>query len=265
MKLTKDNNVNKRNKNGTTNPKTQNICNNLDTGTHIKQKLFKERRNDRQQKNNNNAYNELKMNPTSPSPKHTNICALNRLFEYTKYSDMNELLKDKDNYEETIIKLASLYVAKNSSRQGTEDEMTQLDNINKLQEYNIIIEKDGKSKPVRTGGVRYGGKKCTDELKTIDFVVKQNTMTVGFIMAKVLVGSGGHQDNVMNEIIQFCDWANIELNNGSEKAYIVLFDCTEECRIFKDIKEKYNSCNLIMTNTDCFRADFLNWFEKKNL
>lgn len=260
----KQKNVDKCNKNNINILKTQDISNNLDVRTNIKCIAFKEQRNDRQQNNNNDAYNELKRHPNAPNPKYANIHALDRLLTYTKYTNMTELLKDKDNYEETMIKLASLYVAKNSSRQGIKDEMIQLDNINKLQNYNIVVEKDGKNKPVKTGGIRFCGKKCTDELKTIDFIVKYNTAIIGYIMAKVLVGSGGHQDNVMNEIIQFCDWATIEQNNGSEKAYIVLFDCTEECHVFKDIKEKYNHYGLIMTNTEYFQADFLNWFKSKN-
>ncbi len=54
------------------------------------------------------------------------------------------MIKDKNNYEEIIIKISSLYIAKNSSRQGAKDEELQLENINKLQEHDVIIIKDGK-------------------------------------------------------------------------------------------------------------------------
>lgn len=44
-----------------------------------------------------------------------------------------------------------------------------MENINKLQEYDITIIKDGKQKPIKGGGIRKSGKKQADELKSMGF------------------------------------------------------------------------------------------------
>ena len=44
-----------------------------------------------------------------------------------------------------------------------------MENINKLQKYDITIIKDGKQKPIKGGGIRKSGKKQADELKSMGF------------------------------------------------------------------------------------------------
>ncbi len=219
-----------------------------------------EQRNDRQEYNNNLAYDTIKKNPKNPSINNINEKALQRLLIYTNYKNLDEFIKDKDNYEDNIIKILSLYIAKNASRQGSIDENLQLENINKLQEYNISIIKDGKQKPIKGGGIRIGGKKQTDELKTIDFLINYKQDEIGYITAKVTSGNGGHQDNVLDEIIQFCEWAMIQLQNDNKKVYIVLYDSVNISKLYNDIKQKYKNSNIILTDTNKFNTDFLIWF-----
>ena len=162
------------------------------------------------------------------------------------------------------MKISSLYIAKNASRQGVKDEDLQLENINKLQEYDITILKDGKQKPIKGGGLRKSGKKQADELKSIDFVIKYKTDDIGYITAKVTSGGGGHQDNVLDEITQFCDWSLIQQQNDKQpKVYIVLYDSLNTSKLFNDIKKKYKNKNLILTDTKKFKNDFLNWFNDR--
>jgi hypothetical protein len=251
-------------------------------------KLLVEQRNERQEHNNKLAYDAIKSNPKKTNDNNINDKALDRLLTYTNYNNLDEMIKDKNNHEEIIIKISSLYIAKNASRQGTKDEDLQLENINKLHEYDITIIKDGKQKPIKGGGIRKSGKKQADELKSIDFVIKYKNEEIGYITAKVTSGGGGHQDNVLDEITQFCDWSLIQQQNDiqeikqsliygahhkiennfigckQQKVYIVLYDSMNTSKLFNDIKKKYKNTNLILTDTKKFKNDFLNWFYNKN-
>lgn len=100
-------------------------------------------------------------------------------------------------------------------------------------------------------------------MKSIDFIIKYKTKEIGYITAKVSAGRGGHQDNVLDEITQFCDWALIQIQNDKQKAYVVLYDCINTSKLFNDIRNKYKNPNLILTNTKKFKYDFLNWFNNK--
>jgi len=223
------------------------------------------KRNERQEHNNELAYNSIKLNLKHSNNNNINNKALIRLLKYTKYNNLDEIIKDKNNHEENIIKLVSLYISKNASRQGMKDEKLQLENINNLHEYDITIIKDGKQKPIKGGGIRKSKLKQSDELKSIDFIIKYKTNEIGYITAKVSSGSGGHQDNVLEEITQFCDWSLIQQKNDKErKVYIVLYDSMNTSKLFNDIIKKYKNTNLILTNTSNFKINFLNWFLSKN-
>ena len=91
--------------------------------------ILVEQRNERQEHNNKIAYEAIKSNPKKPNDNNINEKALDRLLTYTNYNDLDELIKDKNNHEEIIIKISSLCIAKNASRQGTKDEDLQLENI----------------------------------------------------------------------------------------------------------------------------------------
>ena len=219
-----------------------------------------EQRNERQEQNNNLAYKTIKKNPKKPSSNNINEKALDRLLKYTNYENLDEMIEDEENYKENILKLASLYIAKNASRQGIQDEDLQLENINTLQEYGISIIKDGKQKPIKGGGIRKSGKKQADELKSIDFSINYKDKEIGLITAKVTSGGGGHQDNVLDELSQFCDWAQIQIKNNESKVYVILYDSLNTSKLFDSIKKKYSNTNIIFTNTKKFKDDLLNWF-----
>lgn len=128
-----------------------------------------EQHNERQDINNKNAYEAIKINPKKPNKDNINENALDRLLSFTEYKNIDELKKDKDNLEDNIMKLSALYIAKNASRQSTKDEGLQLENINVLQEHGITIIKDGKLKPIKGGGIRKSGKNKQMNLKQLIF------------------------------------------------------------------------------------------------
>lgn len=221
-----------------------------------------EQRKNRQNTNNNNAYKAIKLNAINPTETHINKNALTRLLEYTNYNNIDEIIKDEKNHKDIILKLASLYIAKNATRQGVKDENLQLEYINNLQEYNIEIQKDGKNKLVENGNIRNSNKKQIDELKSIDFMIKHNNIDIGYITAKVTIGSGGHQDNVLEEIKQFCKWS--KKYNDNQKLFVVLYDNVNTKSLINDVEKKYKNTNLILTNTNNFKNDFLKWFKNKH-
>ena len=244
---------------------TNNIIDNNPNNISIK---VAEQRQSRQDTNNKLAYDTIKNNKISPNINSINKEALNRLLTYTNYNNLSEFIKDTNNAENNIMLLISLYIAKNASRQGTKDEYLQLEHINTLQEYDITIIKDGKLRPIKTGGFSKFGKHI-NTLKSIDFIIKHNTEDIGYIMAKVTSGEGGHQDNVLDEIIQFCEWTKIQNKEEEEDnyniVYVVLYDCVNTSSIlFNNIKQKYNYSNLIFTDSEKFKEDFLYWFDNKN-
>ncbi len=201
-------------------------------------KLVVKQRNERQKHNNKLAYDTIKLNPKNPENNSINIKALDRLLTYTNYNNLDEMIKDKNNHEEIIIKLSSLYLAKNSTRQSVKDENLQLEYINKLQKYDITITKDSKRRPIKNGGIRNSGKKQPDELKSIDFVIKYKNEEIGYITAKVTTDKGGHQDNVLDEIIQFCEWSLIQQQKDNpQKIYVVLYDNKNISKLFNDIEK----------------------------
>ncbi len=217
-------------------------------------------RNERQINNNYMAYTSLKKNLKKIDIKYINNKALERLLDYTGYKNIYSMIKDKDNHEENIYKIISLYIAKNASRQGKKDEYLQYNYINKLQKHGIVIMTGGTIRPIKTGGLRLYGDKKNDELKTIDFLIYYREDIIGYITAKVTSGNGGHQDNVLNEITQFCEWSLIQTKNTEKKAYIILYDNPVISNLYSSIQKTYSSVNILFTNTPNFKKDFLKWF-----
>ena len=103
--------------------------------------------------------------------------------------------------------LFSSSISKTASRQGSNDEQLQLEVCNNIsQHYDIIVENlhnDG-PRPTLNGEIltrneitlRNIPKNCT--LKSFD--AKINGVINGFLSAKVVIGNGGHQDNVFREM-----------------------------------------------------------------
>jgi len=77
----------------------------------------------------------------------------------------------------------------------------------------------------------------------------------GWIFAKVCMGSGGHQDNVFHEAVQYCDWAK-EYGNDDE-IYVALIDTDLDW--FATIKDTYKKHkNILIVN----HVEFQEWMLK---
>ena len=139
--------------------------------------------------------------------------ALKRTMDYTGATKI-QLLHECDN-NPLFAKVLSQYVAINSSRQGSSDETYVIEGISRaLHEHGISIQKCGTNDLVPIKGSssimqRSAAKKKyskNEMLKSFDFRGNKNgTEILGF--AKVRLGAGGHQDNVIHETDEVVKWA----------------------------------------------------------
>ena len=141
--------------------------------------------------------------------------------------------------------LFSSSISKTASRQGSNDEQLQLEVCNNIsQHYDIIVENlhnDG-PRPTLNGEIltrneitlRNIPKNCT--LKSFD--ARINGVINGFLSAKVVIGNGGHQDNVFREMDELANWWQTHRNNSPE--ILVLLIDTNLTGKFDEIKEKYS-------------------------
>jgi hypothetical protein len=190
-------------------------------------------RNERQKYNNIIIAKELHFNSPSYSDleKIANIKALDRLLIELEL-DYDEFLTEcaKSNL---YSKTAAVVIAKNATRQGKKDEAFVIDGIaNEMKKYNYNIRscgvneyrpcKDGKmlsSKDFRSQNLH----KDVDALKSVDGIFSGPKN--GYNFAKIVIGDGGHQDNVLHEINQYIDWA--KQYGESDKIYVMLIDGKE--------------------------------------
>lgn len=141
----------------------------------------------------------------------------------------------------------------NASRQGSKDEQLQLDACKKtFSKCGIVLNNLSSTsyRPTKEGEIvdnntlKRRGIKKEDCLKSFDanFTGKIN----GWVFAKIVIGSGGHQDNVFEETYSFCDWV-VKYGKESE-TYIVLLD-TNLIEKLNDLIVRYEGVsNLLIGN-----------------
>ena len=183
---------------------------------------------------------------------------LERLYEIINHKEYNRTLEDLELTEEVFVskckdddlfaRLASRNISKNASRQGSKDETEQ------IRTCNLTAEKCGVSiENLTTTGLRPtkdGSIVSKLEMKnkgiTMDCCLKSFDANIsgkinGFISAKVSYGSGGHQDNVFEELDTLSEWWK-KYKSESEELLVILID-TDLINKFTTIKEKYRSVN----------------------
>lgn len=132
-----------------------------------------------------------------------------------------------------------------SSRQGSKDELFILSGLDKeLRKYGVSIKSLGvdEVRPTRDGKLltkedfKASGRTKLDCLKSLDGKVEGAVN--GWIFAKVVLGSGGHQDSVFHEASQFGDWAQKYGKAGQKN--IILIDTDRE-KSYNTLKSKFDS------------------------
>lgn len=132
-----------------------------------------------------------------------------------------------------------------SSRQGSKDELFILKGLdNELKKYGVSVRSLGvdEVRPTRDGKLlskedfKASGLTKMECLKSLDGKV-EGTLN-GWIFAKVVLGSGGHQDSVFHEASEFGKWS--QKFGASDQKHIILID-TDRQKSYNDLKSKFDS------------------------
>ena len=207
---------------------------------------FKNIRAVRQTNNNNIVYENLQ--EADITALHTNINPneYERTLEDLELTEEEFVSKCQD--DNLFAKLASRTISKKASRQGSKDETEQIRICNiTSQKCKISIENltATELRPTKDGYIV-----SKDEMKTKQipkdrclksFDAKLSGKLSGFIAAKVAYGSGGHQDNVFEEMDTLAEWWR-RRKSDSEEFLIILID-TDLITKITTIKEKYSNVN----------------------
>lgn len=192
----------------------------------------------------------LKSNYTELIP-YINEMELVRVLEETGLE--RDALFQECKKNDILITVLSGRIAKNSTRQGSKDEHVQLDVCNRFaNQFGVNIEnlsafafrptKDGRI--VSAAEIKSQKIKKDECLKSFDGRITGRLE--GWIFAKVVFGSGGHQDNVFEEADTLCEW--VRKYGESTSAFVVLID-TDLCTKFSVLKIKYKDvANLHIVN-----------------
>tara|TARA_Y100000389_G_C17448830_1_gene513335 strand:- start:1890 stop:2570 length:681 start_codon:yes stop_codon:yes gene_type:complete len=185
---------------------------------------------------------------------------------------LNETNMDSDTlYEycfnnEVAAKILSGRISKNSSRQGSKDESTQIElcskagvnvgiNIDNLGPTDFIPTKNGK---IITNKDKKSLKIRKDEcLKSFD--AKISGVMNGWLFAKVCFDSGGNQDNVFGEADRMCEWVKEYGSKYNENLFVILID-TNLFKEYNNLKKKYEDISsLLITDHYEFQNYLLNF------
>lgn len=99
-------------------------------------------------------------------------------------------------------------------------------------------------------------------LKSFDGIIEGKIK--GWIFAKVVFGSGGHQDNVFEEANNLCEWICKYKKNNNE-LFVLLID-TNLIDKFNLLKNKFNTIkNIIIVNTNEFQKYIIENYYNDNI
>jgi hypothetical protein len=204
-------------------------------------------RDERQRINYMLAFDSLK---TRDITKNINANALKRVSSWLNMTEQDILNKIETDVDPAFGKIVAMQISINASRQGTRDEELQIETCNiTSKKMGINIEKLNTTdfRPTKTGEIitnkqfKDQGYSKNDCLKSFD--AKLTGKKTGWVFAKVVIGNGGHQDNVFEEAHTFCDWV-ISYGNKSE-LFIVVCD-TNLTSKYNELKEKYKHIDNIL-------------------
>lgn len=208
-------------------------------------------RTHRQYLNNSLAYDSIMNN----SLAHINTKELERILNYLEISRTD--LYKKCQADVIFCKLLSSSISINASRQGSKDENTQINTCALIgAKCNITIEKLSvvDYRPTKFGEIinntEFKKRKMDkhDCLKSFD--AKITGVINGWLFAKIVIGNGGHQDNVFEETYSICEWI---LQYGSkDEIFIILIDTNLIDKLNTLILKYRNERNILIG--DCVKV-----------
>lgn len=196
----------------------------------------------RQSVNNANVHQSILSNDQTAFYRHVNQRELERTLSEmaVEFGDFwNKCVAD-----DMFARLASGRLAKCSSRQGSFDEVEQLNTCNATSsKCGVIIENLSATalRPTKQGDIITDKEMKRDKIsKTMclkSFDGRISGKCSGFVSAKVAFGSGGHQDNVFEEMDVMGDWW-CKFRATSPEIIVLLID-TNLAAKFATLKKKY--------------------------
>jgi len=164
-----------------------------------------------------------------------------------------EIFLDKCLNDDIFAKCASGRITINASRQGSHDECLQLTTCNiTSSKVGINIENLSATafRATKNGEIISYKQFQEQEIQKNDclksFDGKISGKINGWIFAKLVIGDGGHQDNVFEEAHTFCEWV---LTYGIETIYYFVLIDTDLDKKFNELYQKYsNKSNIIIGN-----------------
>jgi hypothetical protein len=215
---------------------------------------FKMMRIARQNDNNDLVYNTMKSNNLIEFKKHINHKEFMRTLKESETPF--DIFWKKCTEDELFAKVVAGRLSKCSSRQGTKDENEQLNTCNKTAQLcgiNITLLTTTELRPVKNGTIvsrkEMISKKIEKNNCLKSFDAKISGKMNGFIAAKVAFGSGGHQDNVFEEMDVLAHWWSL-YKNDSDEFLVVLID-TDLTEKFQVLRKKYETVKNIKVFDHC--------------
>lgn len=224
-------------------------------------------------------YEDLRKGIVKETPKggRCNIKAMSRVEKFLGMTQ-KELLS-KCSHDDQFTKLLAFATATIASRQGNVDEKHILDYINET------FAKPNGYKRISTHPTGNNSYHCMDDgsiqkgdqsrkekknrIKSIDGIFVRDLIPdiissfpciTHCIFHKNIKSVGGHQDNVLNEVIHFCDWCKTALR---DKKYIVLVEGAGKTRdtilgLQKDYQDFVDICTIdgVGRNFECPTKEF---------
>lgn len=209
---------------------------------------FKNIREDRQKNNNDLVYHAIISNNTKEFHKNINKKALERKMKETKKTKEELLQKCREDDEYCVLLSSCISII--SSRQGTKDEKLQLETCN-LTAVKCGIEVTPLSptdfRPTKDGYI-ISKKEMEEEKIDIDSCLKSfdgkiSGIVNGYIAAKIVYGTGGHQYNVFEEMHTIGHWWE-KYKSDTLEVLVILIDTDQKIKLDR-LKEKYNNVNNI--------------------
>jgi hypothetical protein len=226
-------------------------------------------RNERQHINNNKVINAIKSRNMNDFNDNINKKELVRVIEEINIS-VDELINKCAN-DDILCKITSGRISKNASRQGTNDETLQLEMCNMTTSKLGVFVNNLTStafRPTKDGKIISKGEmednKISKDMCLKSFDAKITGKLNGWIFAKVVMGSGGHQDNVFEEADILCNWV---LNYGKnyDELFVVMIDTDNNIKL-NIIKNKYiNVKNLIIVDHYDFQNFIINKYYDESI
>jgi hypothetical protein len=219
-------------------------------------------RRDRQKLNNQIVFDAILNQNEKLLNSYVNPKEFTRVLEECQMNKKQLLDSCREN--DLMTRILAGRVSKIASKQGTKDETTQINVCHSIaSQLGINVLRLGSSafRPTKTGEIiseNEQKERCIpNDMCLKSFDARLTGRINGWVFAKVVFGSGGHQDNVFAEADELCEWVG-KFKKDTPELYVMLID-TDQVSKVDVLKKKYNFIsNLLIVNHYDFQKYLIN-------